>query len=59
MCGETRIDKIRDKEIRGRIGVQGDLSGSVEKYVQRWFGHVERMAKTLFGILNMVNDSGV
>ena len=36
-------DRIRNEEIRRRIGVLSDLAGRVEKCVLRWFGSVERM----------------
>ena len=57
MCGVTIRDRIRNEEIRRRVGVLNDLSGRVEKCVLRWFSHVERMdgermAKTIY-------DSGV
>ena len=36
-------DRIRNEEIRRRIGVQVGLSGGAESCVLIWFGHVERM----------------
>ena len=43
MCGVTVRDRIRNEEIRRRVGVQINMSGRVERCVLRWFGHVERM----------------
>ena len=36
-------DRIRNEEIRRRVGVLSDQSGRMEKCVLRWFSHVERM----------------
>ena len=43
MCGVTIRDRIRNEEIRRRVGVQINMAGRVERCVLRWFGHVERM----------------
>ena len=32
-CGVTRIDRISNEEIRGRVGMQNKLSGREEKSV--------------------------
>jgi hypothetical protein len=40
-CGHTRRDRVRNEEIRDRIGV----APIEEKFIQhrfRWFGHVQR-----------------
>lgn len=42
MCGVTRINRVRNEEVR-RTGVSRELSGRVEQSVVSWFGHVERM----------------
>ena len=38
---ETVRDRIIEEKIRRRVGVQVDLSERMERYVLRWFGHVE------------------
>ena len=43
MCGVTRMDRIRNDEIRRGVGVQNRLLCTVENCVLRCFGHVERM----------------
>ena len=43
MCGVTRMDRVRNVEVRRRTGVARDLAGRAEQSVLRWFGHVERM----------------
>ena len=43
MCGVTRMDRVRNEVVRGRVGVPEKLSGRVDRKVLKWFGHVERM----------------
>ena len=43
MCGVSRLDRLRNEEVRGRTGVGMDLASRVDRNVLRWFGHVERM----------------
>ena len=42
ICIVTRY-RIRNEEIRRRIGVQVDMLGRTERCALRWFGHVELM----------------
>ena len=57
VCGVTWKDEIRNEEIRRRVGVQNKLSGRVETYVLRCFGHLERMDDKIMA--KSVYDSGV
>ncbi|XP_022199583.2 uncharacterized protein LOC111056513 [Nilaparvata lugens] len=41
MCGVTRIDRIRNEEIRGTVGVV-PLGRRMQEARMRWFGHVQR-----------------
>ncbi|KAD6796202.1 hypothetical protein E3N88_07098 [Mikania micrantha] len=41
MCGHTRLDRIRNETIRGRVGVTC-ISDKVREGRLRWFGHVRR-----------------
>ena len=43
MCGVTRRDRVRNKEIRRRCGLQRNFGERGEAAVLRWFRHVERM----------------
>lgn len=43
MLGVTRRDRIRNEEIRRRVGVNMTLPQRVDRKVLGWFGHVERM----------------
>ncbi|RXI07875.1 hypothetical protein DVH24_014441 [Malus domestica] len=41
MCGHTRNDKIRNEDIRGKVGV-AEIKGKMRENRLRWFGHVQR-----------------
>ncbi|KAM1790899.1 hypothetical protein ACFX12_034922 [Malus domestica] len=41
MCGHTRKDKIRNEDIRGKVGV-AEIEGKLRENRLRWFGHVQR-----------------
>ena len=43
MTGVSRLDRGRNKVVRGRTGVRRELAARVDMNVLRWFGHVERM----------------
>ena len=45
MCGVTRLDRIRNDEVRRRTGVVKELTGRADENVLRWFGHMERMSE--------------
>ncbi|KAM1033960.1 hypothetical protein ACFX2A_038273 [Malus domestica] len=41
MCGHTKKDKIRNEDIRGKVGV-AEIEGKMRENRLRWFGHVQR-----------------
>ena len=43
MSGVTRLDRIRNEEVRRRTGVVKELSVRADQRGLRWFGHMERM----------------
>ena len=44
MAGVSRLDRVRNEEVRTRTGVRRELAARVDiMNVLRWFGHVERM----------------
>ncbi len=43
MCGATRMDRVRNEEVRRRRGVVRELAERAVQGVLRWFGHMEKM----------------
>ena len=41
--GVSRIDRVRNVEVRRRAGIERELASRADQRVLRWFGHVERM----------------
>ena len=41
--GVSQMDKVRNKEVRRRAGIEREFSSRVDHTVLRWFGHMERM----------------
>ena len=41
MCGNTMMDRIRNREFREKLGV-APLSAKMRENRLRWFGHVQR-----------------
>ncbi|XP_070014626.1 uncharacterized protein [Nicotiana sylvestris] len=41
MCGHTRLDKIRNEDIREKVGV-ASMDDKMQEARHRWFGHVRR-----------------
>ena len=39
----SRMDRVRNKEVRRRAGIGRELASRVDQRVLRWFRHVERM----------------
>ena len=53
ICGVTVRDRIRNEEIRKRLGEKVDLLRKVERCALRWFRHVDKR------IVKKVYESGV
>ena len=45
MCGHTRLDRIRNEVIRGKLGV-ASIGDKMRESRLRWFGHVQRRHPT-------------
>ena len=45
MIGVTRMDRVRNEEVRRRTGVERELGDRVDERVLRWYGHMERMSE--------------
>ena len=39
----SRMDRVRNEEVRRRAGIETELASRAYQRVLRWFGHVERM----------------
>ena len=39
----SRMDRVRNEELRRRAGIERELASRADPRVLRWFGHVERM----------------
>ena len=39
----SRMDRVRNKKVRRRAGIERELASRADQRVLRWFGHVERM----------------
>ena len=45
LVGVLRMDRVRNKEVRRRAGIERKSASRADQRVLRWFGHVERMAE--------------
>ena len=45
MVGVSRVDRVRNEEVRRRAGVDKSMSDRVDQRVLRWYGHMERMGE--------------
>ena len=43
LVGVSRVDRVRNEEMRRRAGIEMELENRVDQRVLSWFGHVERM----------------
>ena len=43
LVGESRMDRVRNEEVRRKAGIERELASRADQRVLRWFGHVERM----------------
>ena len=43
LVGVSRIDRVRDEEVRSRAGIERELASREDQRVLRWFWHIERM----------------
>ena len=43
LVGVSRMNRVRNEEVRRRAGIERELASRVDQRVLRWFGHVERM----------------
>ena len=43
LVGVSRMDRVRNEEVRRRAGIESELVSRADHRVLRWFGHVKRM----------------
>ena len=43
LVGLSRMDRVRNEEVRRRAGIERELASREDQSVLRWFGHVQRM----------------
>ena len=43
LVGVSRMDRVRNEEVRRRAGIEKESANKSDQRVLRWFGHVERM----------------
>ena len=43
LLGVSRMDRVRNEEVRRRAGIEMELASRADQRVLRWFGRVERM----------------
>ena len=43
LVGVSRMDKVRNEEVRRRAGIERELASRADQRILRLFGHVERM----------------
>ena len=43
LVGVSRMDRVKNEEVRRRAGIERELSSRADQRVLRWFRHVERM----------------
>ena len=43
LVGVSRMDRVRNEEVRRRTGIEKELASRADQRVLKWFGHVERM----------------
>ena len=57
MIGVTRLDRVRNEEVRRRTDERKELAERVDMRVLRWFGHMERMDD--IRVVKRVMEAGV
>ena len=43
LVGVSRMDRVRNEEMRMKAGIERELASRADQRVLRWFGNVERM----------------
>ena len=51
LVGLSRMDGVRNEEVRRRAGIEREFASRADQRVSRWFGHVERMDECPKGVM--------
>ena len=43
LVGVSRMDRVRNEEVRIKAGLERELASRADQRILRWFGHVEKM----------------
>ena len=43
LVGVSRMDRVRNEELRRKAGIERELASRADQRVSRWFGYVDRM----------------
>ena len=43
LVGVSRMDRVRNEEVRRRAGIERELASRAYQRVLRWFGHMKKM----------------
>ena len=43
LVGVSRMDRVRNEEVRRKAGIERELLSRADQRVSKWLGHVERM----------------
>ena len=58
LVGVSRMDRVRNEEVRRRAGIERELAIRADQRVLRWVGHVERMDEYMTRRVLMAEVSG-
>ena len=48
LVGVSRMDRVRNEEVRRRAGIERELASRADQRALRWFGPVKRMKSTVW-----------
>ena len=48
LVGVSRMDRVRNEEVRRKAGIERELASRADQRVFRWFGHVEEWMSTVW-----------
>ena len=58
LVGVSQMDRVRNEEVRRRVGIERELASYVDQGVLRWFGQMERMDEYRMARRVLMADTG-